>query len=357
MTTFCAPPTVWRMLVQADLGAWELPALREVVGAGEPLNPEVIDARASGCGASRSVTASARPRRRCRSATRPASRVMAGSMGRPLPGFDVVLVDPVSGERGRDEGEICLDLDGPHGRPVGLMTGYRRDGEHADDEAMATAMAGGVYHTGDVATRDADGYITFVGRTDDVFKASDYRISPFELESVLIEHPAVAEAAIVPAPDPVRLRCRRPTSCSPRATSRRAELACAILAHARDEPRAVQADPPAGVRRPAQDDLRQDPPGRAAARPRTERGDTRPRGGVPRGRLPLGRGLPALADRSAGSRPGQIPRDDLGALVEQVADPAQGVQDLDAERAVGGAGRAPRAGGCWSTAAPGDRPG
>jgi acetyl-CoA synthetase len=117
-------------------------------------------------------------------------------MGRPLPGYPVVLVDPLTGEPGRD-GEICLDLSR---RPLGLMTGY------ADDpERDAEAMRGGYYHTGDVASQDEDGYITYVGRTDDVFKASDYRISPFELESVLIEHAAVAEAAVVPSPDPLRL--------------------------------------------------------------------------------------------------------------------------------------------------------
>jgi acetyl-CoA synthetase len=117
-------------------------------------------------------------------------------MGRPLPGYPVVLVDPVTGAPGRD-GEICLDLSR---RPLGLMTGYADDAERD-----AEAMRGGYYHTGDVASQDDDGYITYVGRTDDVFKASDYRISPFELESVLIEHAAVAEAAVVPSPDPLRL--------------------------------------------------------------------------------------------------------------------------------------------------------
>jgi acetyl-CoA synthetase len=120
-------------------------------------------------------------------------------MGLPMPGYDVVLLDPLTGEE-RDEGEICLRLDGRWGRPLGLMVGY-----HGDDERTAEAMRDGAYHTGDVARRDADGYITYVGRADDVFKASDYRISPFELESVLIEHPAVAEAAVVPSPDPTRL--------------------------------------------------------------------------------------------------------------------------------------------------------
>jgi acetyl-CoA synthetase len=119
-------------------------------------------------------------------------------MGRPLPGIPVVLVEPVSGKQvdGLGEGEICLSLDP---RPVCLMTGY------LDAERDAEAMAGGFYHTGDVASRDEDGYLFYIGRTDDVFKASDYKISPFELESALIEHPAVAEAAVVPAPDPVRL--------------------------------------------------------------------------------------------------------------------------------------------------------
>ena len=114
-------------------------------------------------------------------------------MGRPLPGYVVALLDPISGEPAQ-EGEITLDLSQ---RPLGLMTGYR-------DSAKRNADAGGYYHTGDVAARD-EGYITYVGRTDDVFKTSDYRISPFELESVLIEHEAVAEAAVVPSPDPLRL--------------------------------------------------------------------------------------------------------------------------------------------------------
>ncbi len=107
-------------------------------------------------------------------------------MGKPLPGLPVVLVDPLTGElvEGVGEGELCLDLAGRPGRPLSLMTGYQ-----GDDERNAEAMAGGFYHTGDVASRDEDGYITYVGRTDDVFKASDYKISPFELESVLIEHP------------------------------------------------------------------------------------------------------------------------------------------------------------------------
>jgi acetyl-CoA synthetase len=192
-TTFCAPPTVWRMLVQADLAAWRVP-LREAVGAGEPLNPEVIEQvrRAWGLtvrdGYGQTETTA-------QIGNTPGSPVKDGSMGRPLPGYRVALLDPDGNEA--DEGEIALPL---VERPLGLMTGYR------DDVALsAEAMRDGHYHTGDVASRDVDGYITYVGRADDVFKASDYRISPFELESVLIEHDAVAEAAVVPAPDPIRL--------------------------------------------------------------------------------------------------------------------------------------------------------
>lgn len=118
-------------------------------------------------------------------------------MGRPSPGYKVELLDPVTGEPGATEGEIALDLST---RPVGLMTGY-----HGDPERTAESMAGGYYRTGDIGSRDEDGYITYVGRADDVFKASDYKISPFELESALLEHEAVAEAAVVPAPDALRL--------------------------------------------------------------------------------------------------------------------------------------------------------
>ncbi|HEX5512713.1 MAG TPA: AMP-binding protein [Actinomycetales bacterium] len=203
VNAFCAPPTVWRMLVQADLGRYRgrIP-LRSVVGAGEPLNPEVIEQveKAWGVvirdGYGQTETT-------LQIGNTPGQRLLAGSMGRPVPGYDVVLVDPLTGQErtgSGEEGEICLRLDGRYGRPLGLMVGYHGDGGRTDE-----AMKGGVYHTGDVASMDSDGYITYVGRADDVFKASDYRISPFELESVLIEHEAVAEAAVVPSPDPTRL--------------------------------------------------------------------------------------------------------------------------------------------------------
>ncbi|BAJ32301.1 MULTISPECIES: AMP-binding protein [Kitasatospora] len=198
VTSFCAPPTVWRMLLLEDLEQWR-PPLRELVGAGEPLNPEVVErierawgvALRDGYGQTETTA---------QIGNTPGQPVKPGSMGRPLPGYQVTLVDPVTGEEitgtGVD-GELCLPL---VSAPLGLMTGYQDD-----PERHAESMAGGRYHTGDVAQRDADGYYTFVGRADDVFKSSDYRLSPFELESVLIEHPAVAEAAVVPSPDPLRL--------------------------------------------------------------------------------------------------------------------------------------------------------
>ncbi|WP_064457061.1 AMP-binding protein [Streptomyces hygroscopicus] len=197
VTTFCAPPTVWRMLIQADLTQLRTPP-REAVAAGEPLNPEVIEHVRGAWGVTirdgfgQTETA-------VQVANTPGQPLKAGSMGRPTPGFRVVLLDPVTGRPG-EEGEICLDLTGPEGRPVGLMTGYE-----GDEERTAEATAGGYYRTGDIGSRDADGYITYIGRADDVFKASDYKISPFELESALLEHEAVAEAAVVPAPDPLRL--------------------------------------------------------------------------------------------------------------------------------------------------------
>ncbi|WP_148573386.1 AMP-binding protein [Nocardioides caldifontis] len=228
VNTFCAPPTVWRMLINADLSGGP-GSLREAIGAGEPLNPEVISQVEQHWGLTirdgfgqTETTASI--------ANTPGQPVKAGSMGRPLPGVPVALVDPVSGKpiEGPGEGEICLELNGPLGRPLTLMTGYQGD-EARNDEAMA----GGYYHTGDVASRDEDGFITYVGRTDDVFKASDYKVSPFELESVLIEHPAVAEAAVVPAPDAVRLAVPKAYVVLVAGHEPNAETARSILAHAR----------------------------------------------------------------------------------------------------------------------------
>ncbi|MFH8724754.1 AMP-binding protein [Streptomyces termitum] len=223
VTSFCAPPTVWRMLIQSDLGRLATPP-REVVAAGEPLNPEVIEAvrRAWGVtirdGFGQTETA-------VQVSNSPGQPLKEGSMGRPSPGYRVTLVDPVTGTPDVAEGEICLDLSA---RPVGLMTGY-----HGDPEKTAEAMAGGYYRTGDIGSRDEDGYIHYVGRADDVFKASDYKISPFELESALLEHEAVAEAAVVPAPDPLRLAVPKAYVVLAEGFEPDAETARALFAHSR----------------------------------------------------------------------------------------------------------------------------
>jgi acetyl-CoA synthetase len=191
VTTICAPPTVWRMFVQEDLKSWKT-ALREVCSAGEPLNPEVIEqVRAAWgltvrdfYGQTETTTQVGNP---------PGLTVKPGSMGLPMPGYQIRLLDP--DDKDATEGEVCIALDPP---PTALMRGYQQD------DGSFAPLGQAVYRTGDVATKDADGYLTFVGRADDVFKASDYRISPFELESALIEHASVAEAAVVPAPDPTR---------------------------------------------------------------------------------------------------------------------------------------------------------
>jgi acetyl-CoA synthetase len=192
VTTFCAPPTVWRMVIQENLADWTV-RLRELISAGEPLNPEVIErVRAAwglvirdGYGQTETTALVGNT---------PGQKLKPGSMGRPLPGFCVALLDAAGAAQ--QEGEICVALEP---RPTGLMQGYQGDG------GSVLPLRGAVYRTGDEATVDDDGYLTYVGRADDVFKSSDYRISPFELESVLIEHPAVAEAAVVPSPDPMRL--------------------------------------------------------------------------------------------------------------------------------------------------------
>jgi len=192
VTSLCAPPTVWRMFIQEKLSDYPV-KLREVVSAGEPLNPEVIAQveRAwgvtirDGYGQTETTAVVGNP---------PGQPVKPGSMGRPLPGYQVELLDAAG--QPATEGEICLCL---AERPLGLMLHYA-----GQESQMAACVAEGYYRTGDVAARDPDGYLTYIGRADDVFKASDYRISPFELESVLLEHPEVAEAAVVPYPDPVR---------------------------------------------------------------------------------------------------------------------------------------------------------
>ena len=223
VTTLCAPPTVWRMLIGEELARWRT-GLREAVSAGEPLNPEVIErvrqawglTIRDGYGQTETTAQIGNP---------PGQPLKAGSMGRPLPGYRVALLDADGNEA--EEGEIALRLDPP---PLGLMRGYLNDPARS-----AEATREGFYRTGDVARRDEDGWITYVGRADDVFKSSDYRISPFELESVLIEHPLVAEAAVVPSPDPVRLAVPKAYVVLRGDTQPSRELALEILCFCRDK--------------------------------------------------------------------------------------------------------------------------
>ncbi len=222
VTSLCAPPTVWRMMIKEDLRAWQ-PPLRELVGAGEPLNPEVIEQveRAWGIrirdGYGQSETT-------CQVGNSPGQTVKPGSMGRPLPGYRIELLD--GDDQPAAEGEIAIVLEP---RPLGLMLCYE-----GDEAKTADVMRAGRYRTGDSATVDAGGNYFYVGRNDDVFKSSDYRISPFELESVLIEHPDVLEAAIVPSPDPLRLSVPKAfIALRPGVEPTRA-LAAAIFAFARE---------------------------------------------------------------------------------------------------------------------------
>jgi acetyl-CoA synthetase len=221
VTTFCAPPTVWRMLIQHDLAQWKSNYLRELVGAGEPLNPEIINRVREAWG----ITIRdgfGQTETSVMIANTPGQSVVAGAVGRALPGFDVVLLDP----RGdpATEGEISVRLGAA--RPIGLMQGYRIGNQ-------VQRLEGKFYRTGDTAAQDASGNYTYIGRTDDVFKSSDYRISPFELESVLIEHPLVAEAAVVPSPDPTRLAVPKAFIALIPGTLPTADAARSILAHAR----------------------------------------------------------------------------------------------------------------------------
>jgi acetyl-CoA synthetase len=193
VTTLCAPPTVWRLLILEDLGAFPV-KLRELISAGEPLNPEVIEEVRSAWGLT-IRDGYGQTETTCQIGNSPGQPVKLGSMGRPMPGYRIALTDPDGKEC--DDGEISIGL---KPAPAGLMAGYLDN-----PESSARLLADDHYHTSDVARCDPDGYLWYVGRDDDVFKSSDYRISPFELESALIEHEAVAEAAVVPSPDPIRL--------------------------------------------------------------------------------------------------------------------------------------------------------
>ena len=198
VTSFCAPPTVYRMFAQMDLGGYDLDSLRHSLGAGEPLNPEVIkvwqeatgNVIRDGYGQTESINLLA---------NYPALPVRHGSMGKPVPGFDIDVVDDDGARLGPDEiGHIAVRTDGAS-RPPGLFDGYVNA-----PETNATAFRHGWYYTGDTATRDKDGYFWFVGRADDIISSASYRISPFEVESALLEHPAVAESAVVGQPDELR---------------------------------------------------------------------------------------------------------------------------------------------------------
>ncbi|PRY09631.1 AMP-binding protein [Paraburkholderia sp. BL25I1N1] len=223
ITTLCAPPTVWRMLVQEHLSDYPV-KLREIVGAGEPLNPEVIErvkhawdiTIRDGYGQTETT---------CQIGNSPGQPVVAGSMGRPLPGYTIELID--ADDQPVTEGEIALPL---AQRPLGLMTGYANN-----INATAQAMRNGFYRTSDVALRRDDGYYVYVGRADDVFKSSDYRLSPFELESVLIEHEAIGEAAVVPSADALRLSVPKAFVTVRQGYEAGPELARAVFAFSREK--------------------------------------------------------------------------------------------------------------------------
>lgn len=219
VTTLCAPPTVWRLFIQENLASFKV-ALREVCGAGEPLNPEVIDQVQAAWGLTirdgygqTETTALA--------GNSPGQKIKVGSMGRPLPGYRVQISD-ADGNPAK-EGEVTLVLGAD--RPAGLMQGYQ------GDDGKLSGAEGALYRSGDVVFADEDGYLTFVGRSDDVFKSSDYRISPFELESVLLEHELVAEAAVVPSPDPIRLAVPKAFVLLTSGAERSPETALSIFQH------------------------------------------------------------------------------------------------------------------------------
>ncbi len=198
ITSFCAPPTLYRLLVQADLSTHDLSGLRHCTSAGEPLNPEVIRAWKDGTGGLIVYDGYGQSETTVLVANYRALPVRPGSMGRPVPGWDVEVVDE-AGQRADDDvvGNIAVRYGDQ--RPVGLFKEY-----HGDAEANAHSFRDGWYYTGDKAWRDGDGYLWFEGRDDDVITSSAYRIGPFEVESALIEHPAVAEAAVVGKDDPER---------------------------------------------------------------------------------------------------------------------------------------------------------
>jgi len=222
VTSFCAPPTVWRALIRLPLADIKV-SLRELASAGEPLNPEVIAQVRNAWGLT-IRDGYGQTETTLQIGNFPGQPVKPGSMGRLAPGYHIDLLD-LEGQPS-DEGEVCVSL---AGEPTPVMPGYLDDPVNT-----ATVMAGGYYHTGDIASRDADGYFTYVGRNDDVFKCSDYKISPFELESLLIEHEAVVEAAVVPSPDPQRLSVPKAFVILAAGVTPSREIAASILAFVRE---------------------------------------------------------------------------------------------------------------------------
>ena len=197
VTTFCAPPTIYRFLIKEDLSKFDLSALKYCVVAGEPLNPEVYKQFLEETGM-RLMEGYGQTECTVALATYPWMESKPGSMGKPSPGYRIDLLDETgsSCEVG-DEGQIVIYTD--QSRPVGMFNGYYRDEQLTDK-----VWHDDIYYTGDMAWRDEDGYFWFVGRADDVIKSSGYRIGPFEVESALMEHPAVLECAITAVPDPDR---------------------------------------------------------------------------------------------------------------------------------------------------------
>jgi acetyl-CoA synthetase len=222
VTTLCAPPTVWRMLILDDLGP-KPAALRELVSAGEPLNPEIVS-RVRDAWNITVRDGYGQTETSAQIGNLPGGVIKPGSMGKPLPGYTVALLDASGAEVG--EGEIALKLG--EARPLSLMSGYMDDAKRTME-----VMNDGYYRTGDIAMRDDDGYMFFIGRADDVFKSSDYRISPFELESVLLEHEMVAEAAVVPSPDAVRLYVPKAFVTLKPGVTPSVEIGRSILSHCR----------------------------------------------------------------------------------------------------------------------------
>jgi acetyl-CoA synthetase len=197
ITTFCAPPTIYRFLIKEDLTQYNFSALKYSVVAGEPLNPEVYKKFFEATGI-RLMEGYGQTECTVAIATFPWMEPKPGSMGKPSPGYDIDLLDAEgkSCEVG-EVGQIVINT--VTRKPVGMFNGYFRD-----DELTKKVLQNGIYYTGDTAWRDEDGFYWFVGRTDDMIKSSGYRIGPFEIESALIEHPAVLECAITAVPDPER---------------------------------------------------------------------------------------------------------------------------------------------------------